>query len=120
MSDLRELRAILVRVPPLLADLIRRLAGARLGPLGIRFSIIAEFDDFDVAVGEFGRLVPHVVIVGRVVAPPPQHALARVLGLSADLTRIFGPGADEDAALTQESLARKLIEVAETAKPLLY
>jgi hypothetical protein len=43
--EVRELRAVLVGVPPLLADLISRVATSRLKQYDIRLSILAEIAD---------------------------------------------------------------------------
>jgi DNA-binding NarL/FixJ family response regulator len=106
-----ELRAVLVTVPPLLADLTRRVLTSRVG-----LSIIAEFADPEIAILRLGDLAPDVVIIGLAANAPSLSAAlvrsmlpqARVLALSADLTRLLGPGKDDVSELTPETLADRL------------
>jgi hypothetical protein len=115
VAELRELRAVLVGAPPLLVDLIRRVAATRLAQAGVELSIVAEVGDLADAGGR--ELVPDLIIIGRAAALPSLGARASVLALSTDLTRIFGPGPDDVVPLTPESLAAKLLQLPAPGKP---
>jgi hypothetical protein len=63
-SEVRELRAVLLSVPPLLADLISRVATSRLEQYGIRLSILAEIADVASVGARLAELAPDLAIVG--------------------------------------------------------
>lgn len=106
-----ELRAVLVTVPPLLADLTRRVLTGRVG-----LSIVAEIADPQIAALSLRDLAPDVVIIGPAADHEPLSAAlvrsmlphARVLALSADLTQLLGPGQDDVDEFTPETLADRL------------
>ncbi|MGO8855493.1 MAG: hypothetical protein ACLQO1_07255 [Steroidobacteraceae bacterium] len=113
---MQELRAALILVPPLLADLVRHVAATRAANLDITLSIIAKIDDPAELVDLLGRLAPDLVIFGpsAAVSRATETRLprgTRVLTLSADLKRILGPDEGESAPLTPESLAQRLREI---------
>lgn len=130
---MRELRVVLVRVPPFLADLIRHVVAPRFErwrfeqrggpplaqPSAVNLSIISEISDTP-DIGELvGRIAPHVLILGTAAAvslrgAPSLPAEVRVLTLSPDLTRIYGPGQGDSATLTPDALADRLHEIART------
>jgi DNA-binding NarL/FixJ family response regulator len=106
-----ELRAVLVTAPPLLADLIRGVLAGRVG-----LSVVAEIADPKIAAVRLRDLAPDVVIIGPAANAPAFDAAlvrallpqARVFALSADLTRLFGPGQDDDSEFTPDTLADRL------------
>jgi hypothetical protein len=127
VAAVRELRVVLVRVPPFLADLIRHVIAARFERrragrfagqpaaerLGITVSIVSEISD-DADMGALiNRAAPHVVILGTAAAAPVPGDV-RVLTLSPDLSRIYGPGPGDSAALTPDVLADRLHDIART------
>ena len=97
---------------PFLADLIRRVAEARLQTAGVRIAVVAEFDDLEAARWRVGELVADIVVLGGAeAAPTPIDGWpAPTLGLSADLATIYGPGQDDVARLTPENLAIRLLQ----------
>lgn len=105
---MRRSRAVLVTVPPLLSDLIRHVLTSRAA-----VAIVAELSDPASAYARLCALAPDVVIIGPAGgAPPVDAALLRamlpdacVLALSADLTRLLGPGDDDVAPFTPDTLA---------------
>lgn len=105
------LRAVLVTVPHLVADLIRHGLSSRVG-----LCIVAELTDAESAIESLGALAPDVVIIGiRATAPPLDAASVRtllpqatVLALSSDLTRLIGPGENDIVELTPDTLADRL------------
>lgn len=108
---MRGLRAVLVTVPPLLADLIRHVLTGRA-----EVSIVAELSDPASAGVQLGGLSPDIVIIGPGGVPPIDPAQvramlpgARVLVLSEDLTQLLGPGDDDIDALTPDTLAARLM-----------
>ena len=109
---MRSLRAVLVAVPPFVADLIRRVLAERANVL-----IVAELFGPAAALARLHTLSPDVVILGEAArsseldAESVRLALpgARVLVLSADLTEIRGPGADDVATFTPNTLADRLL-----------
>jgi len=114
-----EFRAVLVTVPPLLADLIRHVLMSRIEASGFALSIVAEICDLTNIGERLRALDPDVVIVGPVGTVSPMDAIvllprARVLTLSADLTHILGPGAGEIAPFTPDTLAERLLSVLRT------
>jgi hypothetical protein len=133
VEPVRELRVVLVMVPPLLADLIRHVVASRFEqwrgelsagqsnaePLGVALSIIAEVSDTP-DIGELVRRTsPHVIIVGTAAAASLCAAVTlpsdvRVLRLSADLTRLYGPVADDSTDLTPDALADRLHDISKT------
>jgi DNA-binding NarL/FixJ family response regulator len=106
-----ELRAVLVTVPPMLADLIRHVLTSRVG-----LSIISEIAAPEAAAESLRDLAPDLVIIGPSTDASPLSAAvvrnmlphARVLTLSADLSRVFGPGEDDVAEFTPDTLAECL------------
>jgi hypothetical protein len=108
----RELRAVLVGVPPLLADLISRVATSRLEQYDIRLSILAEISDVASVGGRLAELIPDLAIVGQAAASRLTAGMIAssipVLVLSADLSYIAGPGPNNAAPLTPESLIAAL------------
>jgi hypothetical protein len=106
-----RLRAVLVAVPPLLADIIRQ---ALIGRAGVW--IIAEIAEPENALARLRDLAPDVVVVGPAAAPPSPTTAgirfglpqARVLALSPDLTRILGPAEGDVSEFTPAALAQRL------------
>ena len=115
----KEFRAVLVMVPPLLADLIRHVVASRAEASGFALSIVAEICN-PTDIGERLReLDPDIVIVGSAGAALLIDAAAivpraRVLTLSADLARILGPGKGESVAFTPEVLVESLRNILQT------
>jgi hypothetical protein len=111
-GEVRELRAVLVGVPPLLADLISRVATSRLAEYDVRLSILAEIGDVASAGGRLAELAPDLAIVGQAeTSRLPTELSARsipLVVLSADLSHIVGPGPAEISPLTPESLVAAL------------
>jgi DNA-binding NarL/FixJ family response regulator len=101
-------RAVLVSVPPLLADLTRHVMTGRVG-----LSIIAEIADPETAANCLRDLAPDVVIIGPAANARTLNAAlvrlmlprAKVLALSADFTQLFGPGEDDVTVFTPDTLA---------------
>jgi hypothetical protein len=118
----RELRAILVGASPFLADLIRRVAEARLQAAGLRIAVIAEFEDIESARAHVRDLAADIAILGgaEAVPTPIEGGPSPTLGLSADLTTIYGPGEDDITRLTPENLAMRLLKCSDARRPLLY
>jgi DNA-binding NarL/FixJ family response regulator len=108
----RELRAVLVTMPPLLADLIRHVLASRVG-----VSIVAEINDPAIAAAQLRELAPDAVIIGPSAVVRQLDAAqvrlllpgARVLAVSADLARLFGPGEDDVNEFTPDVLAQCLL-----------
>ena len=104
---MRRFRAVLVTVPPLLSDLIRHVLTSRAALV-----IVAELTDRPSAYAPLWALAPDVIIIGPAGGTPPvdaalPHAMlpgACVLALSADLTRLLGPGEDDIEAFTPNTL----------------
>jgi hypothetical protein len=101
------LRAILVAVPPLLADILRHVLISRAG-----LQIVAEIPDLPDAEQRLPTLAPDIVIVGP-DGPDGAHVRAAlpeamVLTLSRDLREIRGPGADDALIFTPETLVERL------------
>ena len=103
-----ECRAFFVAVPPFLTDLARHVMTSRAG-----LSIIAEIADPEIAAKYLLDLAPDVVIIGpaanaRNLNAAGVHLMlprAKVLALSADFTQLFGPGEDDVAGFTPDTLA---------------
>jgi hypothetical protein len=114
----RELRAVLLSVPPLLADLISRVAASRLEQTGIGLSIVAEIADVASVGGRLAELAPDLAILSQAaISRLPAGVMAPsipVLVLSTDLSYIAGPGPDDMAPLTPESLVAALLAVIES------
>lgn len=108
---MRGLRAVLVTVPPLLADLIRHVLSHRAGLV-----IVGELADPGSAYARLRALSPDVVIIGPAGGARPVDAMlvrgmlpqARVLAVSADLTHLLGPGQDDIETFTPDTLAARL------------
>jgi hypothetical protein len=104
-------RAVLLGLPPLLAELVRHVTTGRAG-----LSIIAEIADLETAAERMLDLAPDVVIIGPAATSRNLSAArvrsmlprARVLALSADFTRLFGPGEDDVNEFTSENLVDSL------------
>lgn len=122
MCEVRELRAILVGASPFLADLIRRVAEARLRSAGVSLEVVAEFADSEDARRQLGGRAADIAIFGgaRETPAPIEGWSAPMLGLSADLSLIFGPGPSDIARLTPENLAARLVKFSRTRGSLLY
>jgi hypothetical protein len=133
VAAVRELRVVLVRVPPFLADLIRHVIAPRFEqrrleqcggrpmaePLGAALSIVSEISDTPDIRELIERMAPHVVILGSAAAvslgaEAPLPSDVRVLTLSRDLTRVYGPGQGDSATFTPDVLADRLLDIAET------
>jgi hypothetical protein len=79
-------------------------------------SVVAKIADIEAAPDVLARLAPDVVVIGPDADPrrrgmgPIRRRLpaARILGLSADLRQLLGPGDDDVAELTIETLVRRL------------
>jgi DNA-binding NarL/FixJ family response regulator len=107
VAKVRGFRAVLVTVPPLLADLIRHVLTSRAALV-----IVAELTDPVSAYARLRALAPDVVILGPARGTPPVDAvLVRamlpgvcVLALSADLTQLHGPGEEDIDAFTPDTL----------------
>ena len=105
------LRAVLVMVPPLLADLIRHVLTGRIDQI-----IVAEARDPADAARMLRDVPPDIVILGphgTAGLPDPQavRALlprARVLALSADLAQLLGPEEGEVCTFTPDTLAGRV------------
>jgi DNA-binding NarL/FixJ family response regulator len=105
------LRAVLVTVPHLLADLIRHVLTSRAA-----LCVVAELADPEGGIESLAKLAPDVVIIGLTGnAQPLDTAAVRtllpqatVLVLSADLTQLMGPGEDDVVEFTPDALADRL------------
>ena len=111
---LREIRAALVGVPPLLADLIRRVIAGRPELSQVRVSIFPEINDLADLAAPLCRLQPDLAIFGQTAATTElttrlAQLSVRVLVLSADLTHICGSGPEDVEVLTPESLTTALL-----------
>jgi hypothetical protein len=109
----RDLRVVLFMIPPLLAKLIQRVAAPRLEAAGVRLSIVAAINQPADIVARLNDLAPAAIIAtqdGARLLPPGQ---TRLLTLSADLSRIFGPKPDDIVLLTPEGLSARLLEICE-------
>jgi hypothetical protein len=91
----REVRALLLAIPPLVADLIRLVVGPRLARSGVALTIVAASDP------------PPDLVIATESANLPVGIPAIVL--SADLALILGGGTP--TTLTPDSLADKLLEL---------
>jgi len=87
-----------VNVPPLLADLIRRVVAARAG---ITLTETA------------GAAAADVIILGPAAAPRPASAVP-VLKISADLNHINGPGPADSTPFSPDALAALLRGISKT------
>lgn len=119
---MRELRAILIGVSPLLADLIRRAAGARLERAGLALVIVAEIGETADPIPRLEELSPDLIILGGASGPSSLCVFGQLptLTLSTDLARIFGPGEGDSAPLTPRNLAARMVELATSKGPLLF
>jgi hypothetical protein len=111
-----QLRAVLVMVPPLLADLIRQVVASRAENLGVALSIIGEFDDSRDIDARLDLLAPDLVIFGTEVAassaaPAAAAPERRLLTLSSDLAWVLGPNEGDVVPLTPDSLAHLLGDI---------
>ena len=113
---MRELRTVLVMVPPLLAGLVRRVVAARFEQADAHFTIVAETSDLNDFAGLLRAIDTDVVIIGAagvasklVEASIPVHA--RVLTLSSNLNQVLGPGPADVAPFTPDTLAQRLLNI---------
>lgn len=110
---MRELRAVLVMMPPLLADMVQQVLSDRFAA-----SFPAEIDDIASAAARFGALSPDLVIAGSRSAAlafleAAPGARGKILALSEDLTTLLRPDTGESAAFTSENLvvcAQKILQ----------
>ncbi len=113
---MRELKTVLVMVSPLLADLIRYVAESRIKQPHARLSIIAQISDLAHLPRELRDMKPDLVIFGP-ASEAAQRAAAsmtarfRVLTLSANLSSVSGPGAEDIDSLTLDTLTRRLRDI---------
>jgi len=113
---MRELRTVLVMVSPLLAGLIRYIVESRIKQPRARLSIIADIDDLEHWPPDLGDMQPDLIILGP-SGNAAQRAAAwagvdtRVLTLSANLSRVSGPGPDEVDPLTLDTLTQRLSDI---------
>ena len=91
---MREVRARLHGIPPLIADLIRQVVTPRLARAGVRLTLVADADPS-----------PDLVIASETAELP---AGITAIVLSADLSLMLG--GDRPTPLTPGSLARRLLE----------
>jgi len=89
----------LVNVPPLLADMIRRVVAARAG---ITLTETAAEAD--------------VIIFGPNAAPPPPGPVP-VLKISPDLSHITGPNSADPVPFTPKNLAASLRRISKRSSP---
>ena len=102
-----RLRAVLVMVPPLLAEMLR-------GALAVSgdLPVAAELDKTDATIERLRELAPDAVILG-----PGADALvvrtalpaARILALSPDLKWLDGPGPTDRRSFSAANLALALL-----------
>ncbi len=105
---MRELRTILLRVPPLLAGLVERNLRQRLVLSGVTLTILGQLHD----VAELARWrleAPDLIIAGCYGG---FEAGAPLLAFSLDMTQLLGPGPADVTALTPETLAREILKIA--------
>ncbi len=91
----RQVRALLLAIEPLVVDLIRHVVSPRLASSGVTLAFVAAADP------------PPDLVIATESANLPAGIPAIVL--SADLTLIIGGGTP--TPLTPESLARKVLEI---------
>src|SRR5271166_4164140 len=91
----RELRVVLFMIPPMLAELIQRVAAPRLEAAGVQLSIIASIDQSADIGGRLRDLAPDVIVASEGGARFVSSGQTRLLTLSVDLRRIFGPKPDD-------------------------
>jgi hypothetical protein len=91
----RDVRALLLTIPPLVADLISRVVGPRLARFDVRLIVVTGPDP------------PADVVIATEDTGLPADTAAVVL--SSDLTLILG--GDEPVPLTAASLAQRLLEI---------
>jgi hypothetical protein len=96
-NKIPKLRAVFINVPPLLADLVRRVAATR----GLTLAETAETATAD------------IIIRGPAATPLPPGPVP-VLTISPDLTHITGPGPADCAPFTPDALARLLRAISPT------
>jgi hypothetical protein len=108
-----ELRVVLFMIPPLLAELIQRVVAPRLEAAGAHLSIVAALQQSADIAARLNDLAPHAIIATQDGARLLPSGQTRLLTLSVDLRRIFGPKPEDVALLTAESLSGRLLEVFE-------
>lgn len=102
-------RAVLVMVPPLLADMIQAVLSSRTD-----IEIAAVFDGVGDLASCMREIAPEIVIVGAAPAAPSREQVrswlpdARVFTLSADLRSLEGPDAGQDTELAPDAIAARL------------
>jgi hypothetical protein len=112
-----ELRAALVMVPPLLADLITATLIPRLARAGVQLSIFTAPEAAASATAAYGVIAVDVAILGpgaaaRALAETLLPPATPLLALAADLNRLLGPAAGENSPFTPEILAQRLRDLA--------
>ena len=111
VGKVRGLRAVLVTVPPLLAELIRYVLTTRADVRSV-----VDLTDHETVPEQLRELAPEIVIIGLANAGSAISAASVrmelpdscVLTLSADLKLLFGPGDDDVAVFTPDTLASRL------------
>ena len=91
---MREVRALLLAIPPLVVDLIRHVVSPRLASSGVALTIVAASDP------------PPDLVVATEFANLPAGIPAIIL--SADLALTLG---GTPTALTPESLAQRILDI---------
>jgi hypothetical protein len=111
------LRAALVLVPPLLADLVRQVLAGRAPHV----CVVAEFSDPGRVIDELRGINVDVVLLGSGISR--QHAIGAlashtsVVSLSADLSELAGPGGNEHIPFTTDNLIRLLNSLCKDLDP---
>jgi hypothetical protein len=112
----RELRAVLVMMPPLLAGLVRNVVAVRFKQADAQLAIVEEISDLEHLPQRLGATKPDLLIIGpasdasqKVAASIAAHT--PVLTVSSNLNRILGPGPTDEVAFTPDALTRRLSEI---------
>ena len=112
-----ELRAVLVLVPPLLADLIRQVLATR----GLEVRIAAELSDPRIISTEMAALSAHVALLGSTdllhLVGGSLSSETRILSLSRDLTELIGPGDRDRVPFTADNLVKALRDIRNDLDP---
>lgn len=105
---MRELRAALVSVSPLLTDLMRHVLDGR-----VQVTVVAELTDPEELPGIAGTT--DVVLLGSpsLLAAAREAAVGELLVLSDDLGELQRPTAELSVHLTIENLVKVLRQIAE-------
>lgn len=109
---MRELRILMVMVPPLLVDLVRHIVGDRLGLSGVTLEVVDRIAE------DLSDAPPDLMIIDQNTAPlafltKSLSGPTKVLIMSADHTVIFGPGPNDVAPLTPQSLATHILNISQ-------